>query len=79
MNKEFDIVELDNGLKFVVIDAINYNGRTFVLLGKLNETLDDVVGDLSVYEKKEDKITVIEDNELLDKLVKTFEKRVHNS
>ena len=80
MGKELDTVELENGLKFVVVDAINYNGRTFVLLGKLNETLDDIVdGQLSVYEKKDDRILVVEDSELLEKLVKTFEKRIREN
>ena len=79
MDKELDVIELDNGLKFVVVDAINYNERTFVLLAKLNETLDDLDGELSVFEKVDDKIEVIEDSELLEKLVKTFDKRVHGN
>ena len=78
MNKELDMVELENGTKYAVLDAINYNNRTFVLLGKLNETLDDLNGDLAVFEKIEDKISVIDDNELLEKLVKTFQKRIES-
>ena len=76
MNKELDVVELENGNKLAVIDAINYNGRTFVLLGKLNETMDDIGDETYVFEKQDDKIAVIDDNDLLEKLIKTFDNRM---
>ena len=78
MDKELDVVELENGNKYAVLDAINYDGRTFVLLGKLNETLSDIEDEYPVFEKIDDKISIIDDNDLLEKLVKTFEKRITN-
>ena len=76
MNKELDMIELENGVRLAVIDAINYDNRTFVLLSKLNESLDDMEDEMLVYEKLNDKIATIEDNDLLEKLMRTFENRL---
>ena len=76
MNKELDMIELENGVRLAVIDAINYDNRTFVLLSKLNESLDDMEDEMLVYEKLNDKISNIEDNDLLEKLMRTFENRL---
>ena len=43
MEKEFDVVELESGVKLPVIDAINYQNRTFILVGKLNENEDEIM------------------------------------
>lgn len=76
MEKEFDVVELENGIKLTVIDAISYQDRTFILVGKLNETEDDIADELQVFEKIDAKIVEIEDNELLERLIQTFENRI---
>jgi hypothetical protein len=76
MEKEYDVVELENGIKLPVIDAINYKDRTFLLVGILNEEQNDIEDNLYVYEKINDQIVVIEDNDLLEKLMQTFEKRI---
>lgn len=76
MEREFDVIELENGSKYIVIDAVNYNNHTYLLLGKLNSTEDDMDNKMLVYEKIDNKVVVIEDNDLLEKLIKTFENRV---
>lgn len=77
MEKEYEVIELDSGAKFAMIDAIGYQGRAFLLLGKLNEAEDNISDELSVYEKIDNDIVVIEDNDLLEKLMATFEKRLN--
>lgn len=76
MEKEFDVVELESGVKLPVIDAINYQNRTFILVGKLNENEDDIADELQVFEKQNDEIVEIEDNDLLERLIQTFENRI---
>ena len=76
MEKEFEVVELDNGKKLPVIDAINYQDRTFILVAVIDETEEDISDEFYVYEKIEDSIVVIEDNDLLEKLMVTFENRL---
>ena len=78
MEKELDVVELENGIKMPVIDAINYQDRTFLLLGILDKAEEDFSDDLYVYEKINNDIVIIEDNDLLEKLIRTFEKRIKN-
>ena len=78
MEKELDVVELENGIKMPVVDAVNYQNRTFLLLGILDKNEEDISDELYVYEKINDEIIVIEDNYLLEKLMKTFEKRLDN-
>lgn len=78
MEKELDVVELANGVKMPVIDAINYQDRIFLLLGVLNKEENDFSDELYVYEKMDNEIVVIEDNDLLEKLMQTFEKRLNN-
>ncbi len=73
---DFDVIELEDGLKLPVIDALSYENRVFILVGLLNKAGDDVSDDLYVYEKIDDHIATIEDNDLLEKLICTFEKRV---
>ena len=74
MNKEMDMIELEDGTKMPVIDAINFEGKTYVLVGILGET--DLKDELYVYEKDDDAILAIEDNDLLEKLIKAFENRL---
>lgn len=76
MEREFEVVELDNGKKLPVIDAINYQDRTFILVGVIDEEEQDVSDELFVYEKIEDNIVVVDDNDLLEKLMVTFENRL---
>lgn len=76
MEKEYDVIELENGTKLPVIDAINYQDRTYILVGKLNENEDDIADELQVFEKNNDEIIEIEDNDLLEKLTKFFENRL---
>lgn len=76
MEREFEVVELENGKKLPVIDAINYKDRTFILVGVIDEEKQDVSDELFVYEKIEDNIVVVDDNDLLEKLLVTFENRL---
>ena len=80
MEKELDIIEMEDGVNYAVMDAINYEGKTYVVLGKLNDLLDEIVdNELLIYEKINDEIVVINDNDLLEKLIKTFDKRLQNN
>lgn len=78
MEKEFEAIELENGTKLPVIDAINYSDRTFLLVGKLDSEETDISDEFYVYEKIGDGIAVIEDNDLLEKLIVAFENRLNN-
>lgn len=78
MEKELDVVELENGKKLPVIDAINYQGRIFLLVGVLDKSQTNISDNLYVYEKINNELAIIEDNDLLEKLIQTFESRVYN-
>ena len=76
MEKELDMIELENGLKFAVLDAISYKDHTYLLLGKLKENMDDIDDDMVVYEKVDNQIVQVEDDYLLEQIIKTFENRI---
>lgn len=78
MEKELDMIELENGLKLAVIDAINYNNHIYLLLGNLNESIDDIDEAMIVFEKVDNQIVPVEDNHLLEQIIKTFENRLKN-
>lgn len=75
MNKEFEVVELENGDKYVVVDAISYQDRVFILL---NEYVDDenISDDAYIYEKVGKNIVEVKDEVLMEKLIAAFQKRL---
>lgn len=77
MEKEYDVVELENGIRVAVVDAISYHDRIFILVGKLDKE-DNISEELQVFEKIDDEILEINDNDLLEKLIQTFESRIND-
>ena len=62
MEKEYDVVELVNGVRVAVVDAINYHNRIFLLVGKLDKE-DNISEELQVFEKIDDEISEV--NEMI--------------
>lgn len=77
MEKEYDVVELVNGVRVAVVDAINYHNRIFLLVGQLDKE-DNISEELQVFEKIDDEISEVNDNDLLEKLIQTFENRIND-
>lgn len=77
MEKEYDVVELVNGVRVAVVDAINYHNRIFLLVGKLDKE-DNISEELQVFEKIDDEISEVNDNDLVEKLIQTFENRIND-
>lgn len=75
-DKNLNVIELDNNIKLPVVDEINYQNRNFILVGVLNKEETDILEDLYVYERIENKIVEIEDNHLLEAVMQTFEERL---
>lgn len=75
-DKNLNVIELENNIKLPVIDEINYQNRNFILVGVLNKEGTDILEDLYVYERIENKIVEIEDNHLLEVVMQTFEERL---
>lgn len=75
-DKNLNVIELENNIKLPVIDEINYQNRNFILVGVLNKEETDILEDLYVYERIENKIVEIENNHLLEVVMQTFEERL---
>ena len=66
------IIELSNGEKYVVADEVNYANRTFLMLGKVILETEEIE-ELEIYEKIDNNVEKVLDEELIDNLIKIFE------
>ena len=65
------IIELSNGEKYIVADSIDFLNRNFLLLGKVILEAEEVE-DLEIYEKINNNIEKVLDEELIDNLKQVF-------
>ena len=78
MDIKYKILELDNNEKYIVADSITYSNRTFLYLGKINDTEDNVSDEFELYEllseSNSSKVEKVQDQNLknvLDMIFKT--------
>lgn len=76
MNMKNKIIELEGNEKFLVTDVINYDGKMFLLLGKLTEDKKDIQDDFVFGELINNEVEMITDNELINKLVEKFKENL---
>ena len=65
------IIELSNGEKYIVAGSIDFLNRNFLLLGKVILETEEVE-DLEIYEKINNNIEKVLDEELIDNLKQVF-------
>lgn len=75
MEKELDVIQLDNGVELPVVDAISYKNSTYLLVKIYDENKNDYSDISYIYEKKKNEISIIENQQLIEELIKIFKKR----
>lgn len=75
MNNNMEMIELENGLKLIIMDEIEYENRNFVRVAKFNPEENDILEDTYIYERENDTLEEITDNYLLEMLISIFEQR----
>lgn len=74
INKIDKIITLDDGSKYMVIDQGYYNHVSYLYVSKLDQE-GNLTDTLSIFEEKDNTVTIVKDNELLKKLAEYFRKR----
>ena len=74
INKIDKIITLDDGSKYMVMDQGYYDHISYLYVSKLDQE-GNLTDTLSIFEEKEDTVTIVKDNELLKKLAEYFRKR----
>ena len=74
INKIDKIITLDDGSKYMVMDQGYYDHVSYLYFSKLDQE-GKLTDTLSIFEEKEDTVTIVNDNELLKKLAEYFRKR----
>lgn len=74
INKINKIITLDDGSKYMVMDQGYYDHVSYLYVSKLDQE-GNLTDTLSIFEEKEDTVTIVKDNELLKKLAEYFRKR----
>ncbi len=68
------IITLDDGSKYMVIDQGYYNHVSYLYVSKLDQE-GNLTDTLSIFEEKDNTVTIVKDNELLKKLAEYFKSR----
>ena len=74
INKIDEIITLDDGSKYMVMDQGYYDHVSYLYVSKLDQE-GNLTDTLSIFEEKEDTVTTVKDDELLKKLAEYFRKR----
>lgn len=74
INKIDKIITFDDGSKYMVMDQGYYDHISYLYVSKLDQE-GNLTDTLSIFEEKEDTVTIVKDNELLKKLAEYFRKR----
>ena len=75
MNNNMEIIELENGLRLIIVDEIDFQNKKYVRVAKFNNDGNDILEDTYVYEKDDNNLVEITDNYLLEIVIKMFENR----
>lgn len=77
MNK-YKIIELSNGIEYVLIDILDYNNKRYFFSTKINENNINDIFEILLYDEKNNSILNIENKEEYDYLFSIFEERLNN-
>ncbi|MBE6161236.1 MAG: hypothetical protein E7158_03350 [Firmicutes bacterium] len=75
MNNNMEIIELENGLRLIIVDEIDFQNKKYVRVAKFNNDGNDILEDTYVYEKDDNNLVEITDNYLLEMILNIFESR----
>ena len=67
INKIDKVITLDDGSKYMVLDQGYYDHVSYLYVSKLDQE-GNLTDTLSIFEEKENAVTIVKDNELLKKL-----------
>ena len=74
INKIDKVITLDDGSKYMVLDQRYYDHVSYLYVSKLDQE-GNLTDTLSIFEERENAVTIVNDNELLKKLAEYFKKR----
>ena len=72
MNLRDTIINLDDGSKYIVKDYILYAGKTYILMIQTSDEEDDISGDPVIAELENNNVSIVNDEELKNKLTEIF-------
>jgi len=75
LNNNMEIIELENGLRLIIVDEIDFQNKKYVRVAKFNNDGNDILEDTYVYEKDDNNLVEITDNYLLEMILNIFESR----
>ena len=75
---EYKIIELSNGIEYVLIDILDYNNKKYFLSTKVNENNINDIFEVLLYDEKNNSLLNLENKEEYDYLYSIFEERLNN-
>ena len=64
--------------QFITIATTEYNGKVYAFSNKIDEENDEVTDEYNVFTVEDDKIVYVNDTELINKLLPTFQEQIKN-
>ena len=74
IDKVDKIMTLDDGSKYMVMDQGYYDHVSYLYVSKLDQE-GNLTDTFSIFEEKDNSVTIVKDNELLKKLAEFFKER----
>lgn len=75
---EYKIIEISNGIEYVLIDILDYNNKRYLLSSKINENKVNDIFEILLYDEKNNSLLNLENKEEYDYLFSIFEERLNN-
>ncbi len=75
--REKKIFTKDNN-QFITIVTTEYNGKLYAFSNKIDEENDTVTDEYNVFTTENDEIVYVNDKELINKLLPTFQEKIKN-
>ena len=69
------VIESDNNEEYVTMSVIKENGKEYAFANKFNDK-EEPTNEYKIFTMVDDEITVIEDNNLINKLLPIFQKEI---
>jgi len=75
---EYKIIELSNGLEYVLIDILDFNNKKYLLSTKVKENNINDIFEILLYDEENNSLLNLENKEEYDYLYSVFEERLNN-
>lgn len=73
--KQKEIFKKD-GKQYIVVVTTNYEGKEYAFANRIEEEKEEVTEEYSVFTVENDEIVYVNDHELINKLLPTFQKQI---